>query len=58
MKLIELFDDATIGWPADEIEILRADIKAQKELRAAWITTLQGLVDFEINCQYLKDFKK
>ena len=53
MKLIELFDEATRGWPTDEIEILRADIKAQKEIRAAWIKTLQGLVDYEINCKYL-----
>ena len=57
MTLKELFDDATKGWPTDEIEIMRADIKDQTDIRAAWIKTLQGLVEFEINCNYLRSLK-
>lgn len=47
MKLTELFNTATKGWPMDEIEILRNDIKTQPENRQAWIETLKGLVEFE-----------
>lgn len=47
MKLSELFNEATKGWPADEVEIMKNDIKAQLENRANWIETLKGLIEFE-----------
>lgn len=47
MKLTELFNTATIGWPEDEIEIMKTDIKTQPENRANWIETLKGLIEFE-----------
>lgn len=49
MKLTELFNLATKGWPMDEAEILRKYIQSQPENRAAWIETLKCLVEFEIN---------
>lgn len=47
MKLTELFELATAGWPADEAEIMKNDIRTQPENRAAWIETLKGLIEFE-----------
>ena len=51
MKLSELFNTATTGWPSDEIEILKNDIKSQPENRGDWIETLKGLVEFDLNKQ-------
>lgn len=47
MKLTELFNTATKGWPMDEILILENDIKTQPENRGAWIETLKVMIDFE-----------
>ena len=47
MTLSELFNQATDGWPADEAEIMKNDIKTQPENRANWIETLKGLIEFE-----------
>lgn len=47
MKLSELFDKATENWPKDDMEILKRDIQSQPQNRAAWISTLKGLVAFD-----------
>ena len=47
MKLSELFNQATAGWPGDEAEIMKNDIKAQPENRVNWIETLKIMVEFE-----------
>lgn len=47
LNLSELFEKATTGWTSDEVEMLKADIKAQPENRAAWVETLNGLIEFE-----------
>ena len=49
MTLTDLFNLATAGWPPEDIEILRRDIKAQPQARPVWIETLKGLIEFEKN---------